>query len=143
MTPPPAHDSPPPTTPPRSRPRGLAALLLVILTGLASRSAPAQHLPPILSKHLGDFLWPIAFYLALLVANPRLRPATALAASLLFAIASEFLKLLHPPPLDALRAHPLPRLLLGTRFIWPNLATYTLGAVAAWTIDRRAARTSV
>ena len=59
------------TVAPRSRVRAAIALAVVITAGLASRTL-GRDLPPLISKHLGDTLWSLMFYLIIL----SLRPAT-------------------------------------------------------------------
>lgn len=57
----------------------------------------------------------------------RVSTARLALIALLLAWGIEFSQLWHPPWLDALRAHQLGHLVLGSTFNWPDLPAYAVG----------------
>jgi hypothetical protein len=106
------------------------ALAIVILLGLTSRMT-THNLPVLISKHLGDALWSLMFFLLALLLRPQTPSLIAALFALAIASATEFLKLYHAPWLENLRAHPLGALLLGRNFIPTNFITYAIAVAIA------------
>jgi len=98
----------------------------VVAAGLLWRSRFVP-LPPWASKYGGDALWALMVFVGfgfLLTRCSTLRLAL-LAIGCSWAV--EFSQLYHAPWLDAWRATMPGRLILGSTFNWPDLATYALG----------------
>jgi hypothetical protein len=108
------------------------ALAGTIALGLLSRCYP---LPGILAEYTGDALYAAAGFagLALLFVGATTR-SLAMTAFVLSA-AVEFSQLLSWPWLDDLRSTLCGRLVLGSGFKWPDMVAYSLGAMAAASVD--------
>ncbi|MBB5663614.1 signal transduction histidine kinase [Rhizobium leguminosarum] len=122
--------------------RRLAALLLVILLGLALRRfGYAIELPFIVVKYGGSALWGAMVYLLVALLVARSRPAIIAVMALFLAIAVELFRLYHTPWLDAFRLTATGALLLGRVFSLWNMLAYAIGIAAACAFDpaRRAA----
>jgi len=104
--------------------------LAVILIGLASRRFPMM-LPAAAGKYPGDVLWTMMVFFGLAVIWPRLGVMRLTVAALAISYAVEFSQLYQAPWINALRAHPLGHLVLGSTFNWLDLAAYTIGALLA------------
>src|ERR1041385_8540573 len=100
---------------PRSRPRYALAILLVIGLGLLWRSGHLP-LPGFLAKYGGDALWALVVFLGFGFVFCRWSTARVAVAAAFFCTAVECSQLYHAPWIDALRAHRLGRLVLGTTF---------------------------
>lgn len=128
---------------PRLRRRGiaLAAAIATIALGLASRRFGAV-LPEFVAAYAGDTLWALLVYLLATVLAPSAAIAQRALAALAFAFAIEASQLYHAPWIDGLRATRLGALVLGSGFLWSDLACYTagiaLGACAEALFTRRA-----
>ena len=113
----------------RSRTRVAAALALTIVLGLASRSQDSQ-LPQFVMDHAGDALWTVAVYLGLCSLLPSGRPVALGGLAFLVSLLVEVSQLLRVDWLDALRATRSGGLVLGSGFLWIDLARYLAGATA-------------
>jgi hypothetical protein len=110
------------------RHRGLYVVLIVIVicSGLASRS-DALGLPPFFAKYAGDALWALMVFLGIgFVLAAR---GTAIVAALAVAVscADEFSQLYHAPWIDTVRRTTLGHLVLGDTFTWADIAAYLVG----------------
>ena len=112
----------------------LAATVLVIALGLASRAFP-QWLPESLGKYPGDALWAMMIVFALGMVATRMRTWQLALWSLLICFAVEFSQLYQAPWIVELRAHTLGHLVLGSFFGWADLIAYTAGVAVAAIID--------
>jgi hypothetical protein len=108
--------------------------LAVIAIGLASRRFPMM-LPAAAGKYPGDVLWTMMVFFGLAVIWPRLGVMRLNAGALVISYAVEFSQLYQAPWINAVRAHPLGHLVLGSTFNWPDLAAYTIGALLAMLLD--------
>ncbi|MFJ8041807.1 DUF2809 domain-containing protein [Kitasatospora sp. NPDC096147] len=99
----------------------LGLIGLTVTAGLAVTLA----VPGEVGNALRDALYTVAWYLALLLAAPRTRPAVAAATAAGLSWAVELFQLTGIPA-----AHPQWRLLLGTGFTAQDLLWYALGAAA-------------
>lgn len=95
----------------------LAAIPIVIVLGLASRSAAADWLPDFVARYSGDTLWALLVYCVFGVIRPVWSAQELVAASLLFAFLIESSQLYQAPWLNALRATRLGGLILGYGFL--------------------------
>lgn len=113
----------------RSRWRYLAATLVVILLGLASRSERLD-IPWFIAKYAGDTLWGLVVFVGLGFLFPRQSTLAVGILAIAFACSVEFSQLFHPPWLDAIRAYRLAGLVLGTpsaTFAWGDIGSYLVG----------------
>ena len=117
----------------------LACLAAAIALGLASRRF-GQALPVFVATYAGDALWAAAAYLALGVAWPSAPIMRRAAAAFLFAAAVESSQLYHAPWVDGIRATRLGALVLGSGFLWSDLACYAVGVAASAAGERLADR---
>jgi threonine/homoserine/homoserine lactone efflux protein len=117
---------------PRSRPVLLAATIVTIALGLASRRWPV--LPDVLGKYPGDCLWALMVVLLLGALFPRTPTRTLVLVAAGFSLLIEGLKLV--PALEPLRDHPLGHLVFGHVFSWLNLVAYAIGIAFGAVIDR-------
>src|SRR5687767_5457324 len=113
----------------RSRVEYAAAVLAVVLLGLASR-AYSPPLPSFVREYAGDALWALAAYLTVAFLFPRLPVGWVAVAAGLFSLAVELSQLYHAPWLDRLRQTRSAALLLGRGFRWSDLACYGVGVCA-------------
>ncbi|WP_336947177.1 DUF2809 domain-containing protein [Asaia sp. HN010] len=111
------------------RKRKIAAFMIGIVTvGLICRLAPIG-LDPWARKWSGSVLWGALFWcVAALVTSPERRVMRFLVGALGVA-ASEWLKMVHLAPLDALRKTETGGFLLGRIFSWRDLCAYIVGLV--------------
>ena len=112
----------------------LAATVLVIALGLASRAFP-QWLPESLGKYPGDALWAMMIVFGLGMVATRMRTWQLALWSLLICFAVEFSQLYQAPWIVELRAHTLGHLVLGSFFGWADLIAYTAGVAVAAIVD--------
>ncbi|MDR6182282.1 hypothetical protein QE368_001124 [Asaia bogorensis NBRC 16594] len=103
-----------------------ALLFLVIGLGLVCRLAPIG-LPSSWSKWGGSVLWGAMFWCFAALIIGKGSSTRLFLAACLGAAASESLKLMHFPLLDALRASSAGHFILGHQFAWTNLAAYGIG----------------
>lgn len=92
-------------------------------------------LPAAAGKYPGDVLWTMMVFFGLAVIWPRLGVMRLTAGALVISYAVEFSQLYQAPWINAVRAHPLGHLVLGSTFNWPDLAAYTIGALLAMLLD--------
>jgi len=109
-----------------------AAIVMTVGLGLVVHSLGWGWL----GKYAGDALYACLVYLLIVLATPRIRPRTALAAAIGICWAVEFFQLT-PWPAELAAHSTLARLILGTTFNIPDLAIYLVGAgLAAAAIHR-------
>ncbi|MGK5025684.1 DUF2809 domain-containing protein [Janthinobacterium sp. RB2R34] len=120
--------------PERRRLLQLAATVVVIALGLASRVFP-QWLPDALGKYPGDVLWAMMIVFALGFFATRMRTWQLALWALLVCFAVEFSQLYQAPWIVGIRAHALGHLVLGSFFGWVDLIAYTAGVAVAGIID--------
>jgi hypothetical protein len=120
--------------PERRRLLQLAATVVVIALGLASRAFP-QFVPDSLGKYPGDALWAMMIVFGLGIFATRMRTWQLALWALLVCFAVEFSQLYQAPWIVELRAHTLGHLVLGSFFGWADLIAYTAGVAVAAIID--------
>lgn len=104
-------------------PIGLA--LTTVALGLLSRRPAA---PALVRDEAGDVLYALLVVWLLRGLRPQTAPARVATAAFVLCGLLELSQALHPPWLDALRAHPGVALVLGRGFVWADLGRYALGA---------------
>lgn len=119
----------------RRRLVALAAMVLTIALGLASRRWP-DALPSALGKYPGDALWALTVLFAWRTLRPRARLRDVALLALATSAAVEMAKLWQAPWLVQLRHTTAGHLLLGHVFSWRNLVAYGVGVLAGAGVDR-------
>jgi hypothetical protein len=120
--------------PERRRLLQLAATVVVIALGLASRAFP-QLLPDALGKYPGDALWAMMIVFGLGIFATRMRTWQLALWALLICFAVEFSQLYQAPWIVELRSHTVGHLVFGSFFGWADLIAYTAGVAVAAIID--------
>lgn len=130
----------PNASPTRSvRVKALIASMALVALGLASRRHAAA-LPDFIALYAGDTLWALLVYTLLTLACPRAAIPTRAMSALAFAFAIEASQLYRAPWIDALRASRLGALVLGSGFLWSDLACYTAGIACGAAVEALATR---
>jgi hypothetical protein len=124
-----------PERPPRPRLRLLATALAVIPLGLLTRAD--LPLPYLIAAYGGDTLYATLVYLLAALLWPRAAPWRLGLLTFGLCLAIEISQLAHPPWLDALRATLPGRLVLGSGFLWSDLACYAAGTLLGAALDAR------
>lgn len=118
----------------RSRLACLAAVVIVIALGLASR-ALLWLFPAALGKYPGDALWALMVFAGWAMMFPR-RSTPALAGiALASSFAVEFSQLYKTPWLDVIRGNFFGHLALGSGFARADLPAYSIGIAAGFACD--------
>lgn len=120
------------------RKRLLAALVVVIIAGLASRMIHSGIL--LVDKYLGDALYAVMVYLILALVWRNASPLRRAVVAALFMTALETFQLTLIPLKMCLSGNVVIQIigrLLGTTFSWLDLAAYFAGIVAALLADYR------
>ncbi|MCP5516110.1 MAG: DUF2809 domain-containing protein [Verrucomicrobiales bacterium] len=120
----------------RARLASAGLLTLMVLAGLASRSAAARFLPQFLRDYSGDTLWAMAVFQSLTLGFPTASGLRLAVAAVLVAGGVEFSQLYQAQWLNQIRATPLGELTLGRGFLATDLACYTVGVLLATLLDR-------
>lgn len=118
--------------PRRSAYLGCAALAAVL--GVGSRRF-ASELSAFVAAYAGDTLWALTAYLAISAGLPDWPLARRAAAALLLSLAVEVSQLYHAPWIDAIRRTTLGALLLGSGFLWSDLACYAAGVALGAAVE--------
>ena len=119
----------------RRRSAALAALLVTMALGLASRHWPGA-LPTAIGKYPGDALWASMVFFGWCALRPRARTADVALCALATSVVVEVAKLWQAPWLAALRHTTAGHLLLGHVFSWENLVAYGVGVIVGAALDR-------
>ena len=112
----------------------VVASVVTIALGPSIRRFP-DAFPQFIARYAPDALWASLVYWLISIAFLRARPLIVAAAALLFSIAIETSQLYHAPWIDAVRATRLGALVLGSGFLWSDLACYAAGVTVAMGID--------
>ena len=111
----------------RSRLKYGILIILVIICGLASRSAWATVLPRFVQTYAGDTLWALALYLGLAFSFPTLSTLRIALVTLVLSYAVELSQFYQADWINAMRHTRIGGLILGFGFKWSDLLCYTLG----------------
>lgn len=106
-----------------------ALILLVIVTGLASRSSSASYLPSFFGEYAGDTLWALTLFLVLGFIFPGLRTGYAALLTIAISFGVELSQLYRAEWIDAIRDTRIGALALGAGFVWSDLICYTVGCI--------------
>ena len=115
-------------------------ILIVIVSGLASRSAPANHLPAFIGAYAGDTLWALMVYLLLGFLFPALHPRYVALLTIAVSFGVELSQLYQADWLNAIRRTRLGALTLGAGFLWSDLLCYSVGTLLGLTGESLAER---
>ena len=102
------------------------AAMIAIALGLATRMAPGAF-PEAIARYGGDVLWASTAALLAGVLLPGARASWRSAGAFAFAVAIECGQLYHAPWIDSIRATTPGALVLGSGFLWSDLACYAAG----------------
>ena len=107
------------------------SLVLIVPLGLITKfyRGPGQDW---LNYSAGGVAYVIFWMLVMAYVWPRLSPVKIAIGVFGVTCGVELLQLWHPPWLEALRAHLLGRLVLGTSFSWSDFPYYAVGSVCGW-----------
>ncbi|MSR59442.1 MAG: DUF2809 domain-containing protein [Planctomycetaceae bacterium] len=114
------------TTLRRNRLLYLAAMAMVILLGLASRTMPGLS-PSFRGKYPGDALWALMVFLLIGALLPALSTYRTALLALAIAFTIEFSQLYQAPWINTIRQATLGHLVLGSRFHRFDLVAYVVG----------------
>lgn len=102
-------------------------VILVIIAGLFSRSTQAAFLPEFVTTYAGDTLWALMVFL-LVALLFRDQPTWKVAIfALTFSFAIEASQLYQAEWINTIRSTTIGALVLGSGFLWSDLACYTTG----------------
>jgi len=111
----------------RNRLKYAAAIAVVIVAGLASRSGLAEHLPAFVATYAGDALWALTVFLTIGFILPGLSISAAAIAAFVISFGVEISQLYQANWINQIRATWPGALLLGAGFKWSDLVCYTTG----------------
>jgi uncharacterized protein DUF2809 len=112
----------------------VVASVVTIALGLSIRRFP-DAFPSFIARYAPDALWASLVFWLISTAFLRARPLVVAAAALLFSVTVETSQLYHAPWIDAVRATRLGALVLGSGFLWSDLACYAVGVALAAGVD--------
>jgi hypothetical protein len=92
--------------------------------------------PEWLNDFLGSVMYEMFWISLFLGIWPKVQPLKVAVTVCLATCSLEFLQLWHPPVLQALRAHLLGRLILGTTFSWADFLAYFAGSGLGFWLGR-------
>lgn len=115
---------------PRPRKAYLLLLAIIIPAGLVARHLRSTH-PSFLSEYAGDTLWPVVFFLGIGVAMPRVSTWIVAALTLGITAGIEFSQLIHGRWIDAARGVPGLGFMMGSTFLWSDVACIVVGTLIA------------
>ena len=113
----------------RNRRAYAVGIVLVIVTGLLSRSPLAEKLPSWTTAYVGDTLWALALFLALGLVLPRARTASVALLTIALSFGVELDQLYQAEWINTIRSTRIGALLLGAGFRWSDLPCYTAGCL--------------
>lgn len=114
--------------------RRIVFFLLFIGLGLLSRSNFIS-LPVFIDAYIGDVIWAIMVFYMFAILFLKSNQKKLLIATFLFSFAIEFSQLYHAQWIDNIRDIKLFALVLGHGFLWSDLICYTVGIVAASSLE--------
>jgi hypothetical protein len=110
------------------------AVLLVVFTGLASRSFPFLF-PSSWGKYPGDALWATMVLFGITFLRPSAAPIKLALVALLVSYAVEFSQIYQGAWAKAVRSTRIGHLVFGSGFDWVDLAAYTIGVAVGFILD--------
>ncbi len=119
---------------PRSIPVYTALACLSIGAGLAARRYPA-FLPGFVARYAGDTLWAAMVFWLLALGWRRARPSRLAGTAVAIAFTVECSQLYRAAWIVSIRATRIGSLVLGSDFLWSDLACYAVGVGMAVVVD--------
>ncbi|MHC4566935.1 MAG: ribosomal maturation YjgA family protein [Planctomycetota bacterium] len=113
----------------RNRQTYAVVIVLVIMTGLASRSSGADYLPSFFATYAGDTLWALTVFLVLGFIFPGVRTGVAALLTIALSFGVELSQLYQAEWINTIRETRIGALTLGAGFKWSDLVCYTGGCV--------------
>ena len=118
----------------RPIPLYVALACLTIGAGLASRRYPAA-LPAFIARYAGDALWAALVFWLLALGWRRAGTLRLAGGAIAVAFAVECSQLYHAAWIDAIRVKRIGALVLGSDFLWSDLACYAVGVSIVAMLD--------
>jgi hypothetical protein len=115
--------------------RGIYLLLsiIIIVIGLATRKLP--HLfPPFIAKYGGDTLWALLFFFLFRIVWINKPIWKVGIATYTFAVLIEISQLYQATWINEWRVSFMGQMILGSGFLWSDLACYAAGVLLGWVI---------
>ncbi len=119
----------------RSRVKLFFLLLLVVATGLFSRSEHASILPVFVQTYAGDTLWALALFTFLAFVSSSAGTKELVMISLILAFVVEFSQLYQAEWINSIRNTVPGGLILGFGFKWSDLVCYSVGIFIGFLFD--------
>lgn len=102
-------------------------IILVVVCGLASRSAWATAWPRFVQAYAGDTLWALALFLGLAFSFPTFSTVRIALVTLVLSYAVELSQFYQADWINAVRGTRIGGLILGFGYKWSDLVCYTVG----------------
>lgn len=110
-------------------------IIATIFTGLLARSGKAWF-PDVVNLCLGDMLYAFMMYYIVSFFMPRKSDISRALIALFVCFFVEFFQLYHSSWIDGIRATLPGKLVLGSGFLWSDLAAYAIGIMLAYLIGK-------
>lgn len=104
-------------------------LVLVVGSGLVSRSSRGRFLPEFVRDYAGDTLWALMVFLILGFLFPQTRTVVLAAAALTISVSVELSQIYQAEWINQIRATRIGGLMLGRGWVPTDLICYTVGVV--------------
>jgi hypothetical protein len=118
------------------------ALLVVTPLGFAAKFWYCGSFDAVVADYGAGSLYEVFWILVVLWICPRVSMAKAALGVFFVTCVLECMQLWHPPFLEAIRAHALGRILIGTTFSWSDFPFYVAGSGAGYALGHWLARIS-
>ncbi len=115
--------------------RIVLALLILVPLGFSTKFYHGP-LAGWVNNGAGDILYPIFWFLLLLLFFPKIRPQTAAWLVFVFSSLIEITQLFHPLWLEAWRRNFILRTIVGSGFEWVDFFYYAVGAGLAYLLNQ-------
>lgn len=113
----------------------LCGLLIVIVSGMASRKYPFLF-PAFLGKYPGDALWALMVYFGIGFIIPKATIRTVALYALVISYLDECSQLYQVQWLNSIRSTTVGHLILGSTFSWHDILAYAVGIAIGIGIEK-------
>jgi hypothetical protein len=104
----------------------VVVLVVVIVLGLVTRRFH-HDLPSLVGEYAPDTLWALAVFLFFRLLLPRVSTLRCATIAAVFSVSIEVSQLYQAPWINAIRRTTLGGLILGSGFLWSDIACYLVG----------------